>query len=420
MGYKMKFNSIYIEKQNKNRKVYKLINNEDESKLKDINKEIVNKHHLRIANRNAIIKTLIQFLSQGTIFNNNINLELTKENFFIVKTDIADFFPSVNKHKLYKKIVKASILNDSSIEIIKSFIFNNRYSGIPLGTTFSNSLAEVYLEEFDKNIRRHINPLLFCRYVDDIVLVIPMQPSENNAQIQHQINKIIEYIEKQLGKYDLELNQSKTSSYKFIYKKNDNKNDNNFDFLGYNFRTENNKLYIDISEDKYKKKILNKLIRSFKLYKTSKHMNNDFWILYYRLKNIIYGVSSNGKNGNLKFGISYTYKFINSDVVLRKFIKSYHYFVYQNRQYLNSTQRNLLYSLICVNKNNNKYILNGKSDSELILLILDKRTNYNKMSIRSLEKICKQIGSKEIIKIEDNLYKINLQVQIMKKLSFKN
>lgn len=58
----MKFNSIYIEKQNKNRKVYKLIYNEDESKFKDINKEIVNKYHLRIANRNAIIKTLIQFL----------------------------------------------------------------------------------------------------------------------------------------------------------------------------------------------------------------------------------------------------------------------------------------------------------------------------------------------------------------------
>ncbi len=59
-----------------------------------------------------------------------------------------------------------------------------------------------------------------------------------------------------------------------------------------------------------------------------------------------------------------------------------------------------------MNKNNNKYILNGKSDSELILLILDKRTNYNKMSIRSLEKICKQIGSKEIIKIEEELNNI--------------
>ncbi|MEW4353528.1 RNA-directed DNA polymerase [Streptococcus pneumoniae] len=416
----MKFNSMFVGIIQDGRQVYKLRESKDKSlrpTLNALNTEIVNKFNLSIPNRNAIIKSLIQFLSQGNIYCNQSDLEATPQDFYVIKADIKNFFPSINKHRLYKKLVRSSLLKDCSMDIIKTFIFNSDISGIPLGMPFSNALSEVYLEQFDDAIRRKFSPIFYVRYVDDI-LIIKNYPSGDNIDE----TKEKQLLFAQLNKIGLSGNSDKTSIYKY------KTNSIEFEYLGYNFsisvkKVKNKvirKFHIDISKKKYDKKILNRITRYFKYYNSSSSTDEDFWILYYRIKNLIYGVTSSGEKGidhKLKFGIGFNYKFINSDDILKKLLKTFHYFRKKYSGRFTSEQTAYLFSLITVNSSSKgRIILNQFSDTDDILLLLKKRVTYTKYSISKLEEIAQRIGCSSITRSNDSLYRYNLQIQIMKKL----
>lgn len=407
----MKFNSMFIEIKRGDRQVYKLRDESLRSELEALNIEIINKFNLSVPNRNAIIKSLIQFLSQGSIYCNQSDLTATPQKFYVIKSDIKNFFPSINKHKLYKKLVKSSLLKDHSIDIIKKFIFNSSISGIPLGMQFSNALSEVYLEDFDDAIRREFAPIFYVRYVDDI-LMIKSYPKSMTIDKYSEKNLLFNLLEQ----IDLSANESKTE----IYEYTPSINTLNFEYLGYNFNIFDKKLHIDIAKKKYDKKVLNRLTRYFKYYKSSAHTDEDFWILYYRIKNLIYGVTSSGEKGtdhNLKFGIGFSYKFINSDDRLKDLLKTFHYFRKKYSNNFTSEQTARLFSLITVDSGKNgRIILNQFSDIDDILLLLKKRVTYTKYSIIKLEEIAQKIGCRSIDRSKDSLYRYNLQIQIMKKL----
>ena len=415
----MKLKSNILKLRRNGRTVYSARTDAVHNELQRINKEVINKYGLKISNRNAIIKTIIQFLSQGEIYSNRRELLLTPLKFKVIKMDIKNFFPSINKHILYSKIVSSSILNDSSIETIKSFIFSNAYMGIPLGLAFSNSLSELYLEEFDSAIQLNWKPLLYVRYVDDILLIV-------NERIDE--NEVVKFVKKELKNYHLEVNDTKTdfqvSSNQF-----------SFTYLGYKFskfqkKTLNSKgkikhenyLIINISDKKFNEKILNKLVRYFKRFKRNYRQSESFWILYYRLKNLIHGVSSKGENNQvIKFGLSYSYGFINSEDELIKFLRMYHYFIryYRRNGYLSSRQAYLLTSIVSADKK----VVTSYSSRDDILSLLNNRYHYEKLSVKTLEKICLRIGVSYTSKVYTNKYldfhKINLQKKIMKKLSLR-
>ncbi|CEL91163.1 RNA-directed DNA polymerase [Streptococcus sanguinis] len=407
----MKFDSIFVEIYQGERQVYKLKDESRRSEFKDLNTELINKFNLVIPNRNVIIKSLIQFLSQGNIYCNQSGLSATNQNFYVIKADISNFFPSINKHILYKKIVKSSLLKDSSLDVIKSFIFNNHISGVPLGMPFSSALSEVYLEEFDDAIRRKFSPIFYVRYVDDILMV-------KSYPVDNTINKESEkkLLFRLLNEISLSANETKTDIYEYGLANNELK----FDYLGYNFNIKDEKLYIDISKNKYDKKILNRLTRYFKYYNSSSHTDKDFWILYYRIKNLIYGVTSSGEKGidhKLKFGIGFSYKFINSDNILKNLLRTFHYFRKKYSNQFTSEQTALLFSLFTVNSSSKgRIILNQFSDTDDILLLLKKRVTYTKYSISKLEEIAQRIGCFSITRSNDSLYRYNLQIQIMKSL----
>lgn len=415
----MKFYSLFKPIPNKERTIYTAI--KDTENFVNINKELVNKYHLDIANRNAIIRTLIQFFTQGNLRYNEPEIEIPPQEFYVIKTDIANFFPSINKHKLYQKLVRTELINEYSLEVLKSFLFKSNIKGIPLGMPFSNSLAEVYIEDFDNRIKQELEPVFYVRYVDDILLVKHFPAVRVNTQnIEKDIQNSIDKIDLILKDNGLGRNIEKTTSLIF----REQSISDSFDFLGYQFDFHNNSsnkriLSIDIAENKFKHKLLNKLVRFFKSYKSSSRSNKDFWILYYRIKNLTYGVTSNGERGILKFGLGFSYKFINNDKIIKKYLKTIHYYIFKYSKYLTRTQRGLLFSLISIDYRGTIYILGENSDTETILRLLKKRINYNKMSVQALEKIAKSIGCPSIGKSSVQLYKYNLQVQIMKKLNFK-
>lgn len=412
----MKFNSMFIEIKRGDRQVYKLRDESLRSELEALNIEIINKFNLSVPNRNAIIKSLIQFLSQGSIYCNQSDLTATPQKFYVIKSDIKNFFPSINKHKLYKKLVKSSLLKDHSIDIIKKFIFNSSISGVPLGMQFSNALSEVYLEDFDDAIRREFAPIFYVRYVDDI-LMIKSYPKGMTIDKDSEKNLLFSL----LNEIGLSANETKTDIFEYGLANNELK----FDYLGYDFNIKDKKLYIDISKNKYDKKILNRLTRYFKYYNSSSHTDKDFWILYYRIKNLIYGVTSSGEKGidhKLKFGIGFSYKFINSDNILKNLLRTFHYFRKKYSNQFTSEQTALLFSLFTVNSSSKgRIILNQFSDTDDILLLLKKRATYTKYSISKLEEIARRIGCSSITRsnnslYNDSLYRYNLQIQIMKKL----
>ena len=407
----MKFNSMFVKIKQGDRLVYKLRDESLRCELEALNIEIINKFSLGIPSRNAIIKSLIQFLSQGSIYCNQSNLTATPQKFYVIKSDIKNFFPSINKHKLYKKLVKSSLLKDHSIDIIKKFIFNSSISGVPLGMQFSNALSEVYLEDFDDAIRREFAPIFYVRYVDDI-LMIKSYPKGMTIDKDSEKNLLFSL----LNEISLSANETKTDIFEYGLANNELK----FDYLGYNFNIKDKKLYIDISKNKYDKKILNRLTRYFKYYNSSSHTDKDFWILYYRIKNLIYGVTSSGEKGidhKLKFGIGFSYKFINSDNILKNLLRTFHYFRKKYSNQFTSEQTALLFSLFTVNSSSKRrIILNQFSDTDDILLLLKKRATYTKYSISKLEEIARRIGCSSITRSNDSLYRYNLQIQIMKKL----
>ena len=416
----MNLKSKLLKHKSNSRIVYSARDGEIHKELQKINKEIINKYSLKLPNRNAIIKTIIQFLSQGEINLKRKELLFTPLDFKVIKMDIKNFFPSINKHILYKKIVKSSILNDSSIGTIKSFIFSNEYKGIPLGLSFSNSLSELYLEDFDSIVQLQWNPLLYVRYVDDLLIIV------NDAVDEDEVKN---FIKAQLKEYHLEVNNEKT-----IVRKS-NSHHFKFDYLGYEFskyqirfinsegkEKTKNKLAIDISEKKFKAKFLNKLIRYFKRFKNDHDQPESFWILYYRLKNLIHGVSSKGDNNQvIKFGLSYSYGLINSEARMRMFLKMYHHFIryYKKNNYLSSRQVYILFNIVSTSNT----VVTSNSSREDILSLLNKRYHYEKLSVKILEQICSRIGvsfsSQQYTHEYLEFNKINLQKKIMKKLSLR-
>ena len=276
---------------------------------------------------------------------------------------------------------------------------------------FSSALSEVYLEEFDDAIRRNFSPIFYVRYVDDILMV-------KSYPVDNTINKDSEkkLLFRLLDEISLSANETKTA----IYEYGPSNDKLKFDYLGYNFNIKDKKLNIDIAKNKYDKKILNRLTRYFKYYNSSSHTDEDFWILYYRIKNLIYGVTSSGEKGidhKLKFGIGFSYKFINSDNILKNLLKTFHYFRKKYSNQFTSEQTTLLFSLFTVNSSSKgRIILNQFSDSDDILHLLKKRVNYTKHSISKLEEIAQRIGCSTITRSNDSLYRYNLQIQIMKSL----
>ena len=189
-----------------------------------------------------------------------------------------------------------------------------------------------------------------------------------------------------------------------------------------NEQEKENYLVIDISEKKFKAKLLNKLIRYFKRFKNDHDKPESFWILYYRLKNLIHGVSSKGDNNQVvKFGLSYSYGLINSEVRMRMFLKMYHHFIryYKKNNYLSSRQ---VYILLNIVSTGNKVVTSNSSRDD-ILSLLNNRYHYEKLSVKVLEQICLRIGvsfsSQQYTHEYLEFNKINLQKKIMKKLSLR-
>lgn len=96
-------------------------------------------------------------------------VEYNQQGFcFVLKTDIKDFFPSIDKKRLKKKFYEA--ISDVKLRLFfDQYITQSRKPGVPQGTPLSPMMANIYLLDFDKVLSKDTDIKHF-RYVDDLVV----------------------------------------------------------------------------------------------------------------------------------------------------------------------------------------------------------------------------------------------------------
>jgi len=114
---------------------------------------------------------------------------------YILKADISKYFPSINHNHLMKAISR-TIRDKNVLSLSKNIIKNSGFDkvGLPVGTLTSQLFANVYLDLFDHYIKDDLGVKLYCRYMDDFIVV------SSNKQDLHQILSMASnFLEKELS-----------------------------------------------------------------------------------------------------------------------------------------------------------------------------------------------------------------------------
>lgn len=89
---------------------------------------------------------------------------------YCLKIDFHHYFESINKDILFNKVCE--LFKDRQvIEFYKEIIYSYPKSGIPLGNLTSQTLANIYLSEFDHFFKEEYHCIWYIRYMDDIVVL---------------------------------------------------------------------------------------------------------------------------------------------------------------------------------------------------------------------------------------------------------
>lgn len=167
--------------------------------------------------------------------------KIKNKTIFEIHLDIEKFYDRIDRSRLTDKLwalcdddndpVFERLLNafdewvweDGSSQIYDSVCKSNDESipqGVPQGLVAGGFLANIYLLDFDqemhslisKEIRENIQLIDYCRYVDDMRLIIVANNDENIKSITNTINTVIG---EKLSQIDLNLNNDKTLVEKF-------------------------------------------------------------------------------------------------------------------------------------------------------------------------------------------------------------
>lgn len=156
-----------------------------------------------------------------------------KKNKFdgFLRLDIKDFYPSIS-HKEIKKTLRKKIRKKEILSLIEDSIYTPTLSdrapksdvsetqGVPQGLPISNLLAEIAMEEVDRQFENNAE-IFYLRYVDDIVILCNLAEAED---IYADVKKACEDIS--LDVYDPKCGGSKSKI---------GSTSESFDYLGYVF-----------------------------------------------------------------------------------------------------------------------------------------------------------------------------------------
>jgi hypothetical protein len=101
----------------------------------------------------------------------------------IIRTDIANYYPSINTEKLIE-LLEAShgyLIDPRIMNLIRKVLIDNKskdgYSGLPLGIGFCVLLANYYIAQM--KLAEHFQGIDLVRYEDDIMFIVNQKVDEN-------------------------------------------------------------------------------------------------------------------------------------------------------------------------------------------------------------------------------------------------
>lgn len=187
----------------------------DDFVLRKANRNLRRVYGVRQADRFKIIKNVQSLLSE----------ELP---FYVCKTDISQFYESIDRNKILSDMNDSSMLSFDTKCVLERLFFHpvlRTSSGLPRGINISATLSEYFMRRFDKSIRKIEGFFYYARYVDDIIIFSTKEITRTTLK---QIAALLPA--------GLHLNARKTQVVKFY---NDTKEFNGKDvgisFLGYKF-----------------------------------------------------------------------------------------------------------------------------------------------------------------------------------------
>lgn len=114
----------------------------------------------------------------------------------IIKMDISKFF-----YTIVRGILKSIVLNDIECKSTLGLIYKIIDSadsidelGLPLGNSFSQLGANIYMNKADQYAKRKLGLKFYVRYADDIVIIV-----ENKERAKEVLKLLNEFINNELG-----------------------------------------------------------------------------------------------------------------------------------------------------------------------------------------------------------------------------
>lgn len=155
---------------------------EDTLVIRKMSNNIRRAYSIRETNRNQLIRTAKQALSEPTPKT-------------VIRIDLKSCFESIRLNEVLKVLNSESLVSTETISLIERLFLiaykklkNKAGDGIPRGLILSSTLAELALRKLDKALRSLNGTYLVLRYVDDI-LIFTTEPANTTEKAVREIVK---------------------------------------------------------------------------------------------------------------------------------------------------------------------------------------------------------------------------------------
>lgn len=230
-------------------------------------------------------------------------------DYIVMRLDIKQCYESMDFEASIKKLSNDMILAPSCIQLLDSILVYCKSAGIkglPRGLAISPTLAELYLEAIDKQIKGEEGVIYATRYVDDFFILVDKK----------KVNKL--KVNLKLKEIGLSLNEERDKQYI------GSSQNAQFDYLGYAIsvnseKNKKNKVSLTISKQKLHK-IKQKVAISLNEHKKIPDMN----LLKQRLTYLtVLKVIKKNDNGALLGGLAYNYRYVSDGFICLKTIDGF-------------------------------------------------------------------------------------------------
>lgn len=225
----------------------------------------------------------------------------------VIRTDIESFYESIPQNKLLNKVLDSTLLTHKSKQFISNIIteyeklkdksLERSGYGVPRGVGISAYLSELYMSDFDRDLKSIAYVTFYARYVDDIFIIITPPSKTDDTDYQKPVEDIC-------TKFGLTMKVAKTKVVKVM---ETTPKQITIDYLGYSFVLNQCKLTINLTRSKTEK-YKDRIIKAFDCYNTESKYNERRArkLLFDRLRFLCGNTKLLNSKEGIKVGVYYS------------------------------------------------------------------------------------------------------------------